>query len=213
MIAERYKGDTRIWGYDILNEPREDDYVYVPNGPLDWNGLAERVAKAIREIDPVMPIIVEPANWGSIAGLEVFKPVNVPGVIYSVHFYSPGQFTHQGVNGHKEGAVYPGEIAGSIWNKEKIRQCFTPVVEFQKKYNVPIYVGEFSAARYAPGAEKYVEDCISVFEENGWDWSYHAYREADVWDSERGPDKANKTRLDSAPIRDVLVKYMKLNKK
>ena len=55
---------------------------------------------------------------------------------------------------------------------------------FQLKYGARIYVGEFSAVRWAPGADRYLEDCISIFEEYGWDWSYHAFRESKTWDVE-----------------------------
>ncbi|HXP89452.1 MAG TPA: hypothetical protein VN931_00850, partial [Fibrobacteria bacterium] len=35
-----------------------------------------------------------------------------------------------------------------------------------------------------PGASRYLADCISLFEEYGWDWSYHAFREYQGWDLE-----------------------------
>ena len=53
---------------------------------------------------------------------------------------------------------------------------------------IHIYVGEFSAIRWAPGADNYLRDCIDIFEEYGWDWTYHAYREWDVWSVEHGSD-------------------------
>ena len=65
-----------------------------------------------------------------------------------------------------------------------------PVRDFQLAYNVHIYAGEFSAIRWAPGdsATQYLRDVIELFEEYGWDWSYHAYREWDGWSLEHGPD-------------------------
>ncbi len=47
-----------------------------------------------------------------------------------------------------------------------------------------IYVGEFSAIAWAPGADAYLRDCISLFEEYGWDWTYHAFREWAGWSVE-----------------------------
>ncbi len=63
---------------------------------------------------------------------------------------------------------------------------FESVREFQLAYNVHIYVGEFSAIRWAPGAAKYLSDCIDLFEEYNWDWTYHAFREWDGWSIEHG---------------------------
>ena len=34
-----------------------------------------------------------------------------------------------------------------------------------------------------------MKDCIELFEEFGWDWSYHAFREWSGWSVEHGQDK------------------------
>ena len=80
---------------------------------------------------------------------------------------------------------WPGTYRGQVWDKEFIRRELAPVLEFQRRHKCKIYVGEFSAAAWAPGAENYLRDCIELFEEYGWDWTYHAFREAPVWDVER----------------------------
>jgi hypothetical protein len=74
-----------------------------------------------------------------------------------------------------------------------------PAIEFQKKYNVHLYVGEFSAIRWAPNhsAHRYLKDCIDIFEAHGWDWSYHAFREFHGWSVEHGDD-----RQDTQPARE-----------
>lgn len=60
-----------------------------------------------------------------------------------------------------------------------------PVRDFQMRHKARIYVGEFSAVAWAEGADRYIADCIELFEEYGWDWSYHAFREWHGWDVER----------------------------
>ena len=70
---------------------------------------------------------------------------------------------------------------------------------FQEKYGAKIYVGEFSAVCWAPGAEKYLEDAISVFEEYGWDWTYHAFREWPGWSVEHQGQSDN----DLVPVADT----------
>ena len=57
--------------------------------------------------------------------------------------------------------------------------------EFQLRHGAKIYCGEFSAVAWAPGADQYLRDCIDMFEEYGWDWSYHAFREWDGWSVEK----------------------------
>ena len=186
-IARRYRGNKAVWGYDLLNEPVEG---VVADRLPDWHALAERAAKAVREIDPGHAIIVEPAQWGNPEGLEWFEPLGVPGVVYSVHMYQPHQFTHQGVGNDRTGINYPGAIGGRHVGKGQLRQALRPAVEYQRDYNVAIYLGEFSAVRWAPGrsACDYLRDVIDLAEEHGWDWAYHAFREWDGWSVEHGPD-------------------------
>jgi endoglucanase len=190
-MAKRYRGAKVIWGYDLANEPVEDAFA---EGCDDWQGLAERAAKAIRAIDPERTIIVEPANWGGPAGMSQLRPIDVPNVVYSVHMYNPGSFTHQGVFGEWTKKVsYPGETEGKMWDKAALEASLKPAVDFQKAFGVHIYVGEFSAIRWAPdgSAARYLKDCIDIFESHGWDWSYHAFREWSGWSVEHGPDKAD----------------------
>jgi len=190
-MARRYKDSRAVWGYDLANEPVEDA---VAESAADWQELAGRAARAVRAIDPKHAIIIEPAQWGDPKGLKELRPLDVPGVVYSVHMYLPHAFTHQGV--HDDGTkrwVYPGEIAGKHWDKAALEAALQPVVEFQQRYGVHIYMGEFSAIRWAPegSAYRYIKDLIEIFESRGWDWTYHAFREWSGWSVEHGEDRAN----------------------
>ena len=180
-IARRFKGNPAVWGFDLVNEP-------VCSKPtaagMDSLATQVRAAKAVRAIDPKTTIIIESENWDSPEAFAWLTPVNVPNVIYQVHMYVPHTYTHQGVNSPSAPITYPGIIDGKNYDKEALRKVLAPVREFQRAYNVHIYVGEFSAIRWAPGAEKYLSDCISIFDEYGWDWSYHAYREWPGWSVE-----------------------------
>lgn len=100
-----------------------------------------------------------------------------------------------------------------MWNKEKIRAVLAPVRKFQQKYNVPIYVGEFSVICWAPGAAQYLDDCISIFEEYGWDWTYHVFREWAGWSIEHDGVPWGLKKSDDNPRKQVLMKYLKRNSK
>ena len=158
---------------------------------MDSLATQVRAARAIRLIDPVTPILIAADQWDSPGAFTRLEPVAISNVVYQVHMYVPHSFTHQGVNNDRTGIAYPGATEGRAWDKEALRKVLQPVRDFQRAYNVHIYAGEFSAIRWAPGAERYLEDCISLFEEYGWDWSYHAYREWDGWSLEHGEDPGN----------------------
>ena len=189
MMARRYKGSPVVWGYDLVNEPIENA---VAEGLSDWNELAERTAKAIRKIDADHAIIVEPPQGGNPYGFDRFQPIDVPKVVYSAHMYLPHAFTHQGVWGDKTRWVYPGIIDGKMWDKAQLEVALKPVIDFQKTYGVHIYMGEFSAIRWAPdnSAYRYLRDVIDIFEKYGWDWSYHAFREWTGWSVEHSNEEA-----------------------
>lgn len=210
-IAARYKGNDVIWGFDLLNEP--DDSM-LSEECLDWNELALAAGKAVREIDPSRTLIIEPANWGNPDGFTRFVPIDLPRVVYSFHMYLPHAFTHQGVNGQATGFDYPGRIDNARWDKPALRQAMEPAVAFAKKYRVHMFVGEFSAIRDAPNASasRYLEDVTSIFEELGYDWTYHAYREWQGWSLEHeGPlDKPRKA-VEPTDRQRVITRWWKEN--
>ncbi|MCL2117734.1 MAG: glycoside hydrolase family 5 protein [Planctomycetaceae bacterium] len=213
VIASRFKGNKAVWAYDLLNEPCEG---IVPDGLMNWHQLATATAKRIRNIDPERAVIVEPAPWGSPDSLDWFEPLEgINNVVYSVHMYLPHKFTHQSVYDDIEPLNYPGEIDGKFWDKEQLRKALEPVFRFQKDYHAHIYLGEFSAIRWAPGdsAYRYLKDCIGIFEENDWDWAYHAFREWDGWSVEHTGPK-NATRLAESPTdrQLLLMEYFQLGR-
>jgi hypothetical protein len=204
-MARRYKDARTIWGYDLANEPVESA---AGEDLDDWQDLAERTAKTIRAIDPKRTIIVEPPQWGGPQGLRELRPLSVPNVVYSVHMYLPHAFTHQGVHGPGKAYLYPGEIEGKRWDKAQLEAALAPVAEFQRKYGVHIYIGEFSAIRWAPegSACRYLNDLIEIFEARGWDWSYHAFREWDGWSVEHGSDPKDHNRAKTPTDRQQLLR-------
>ncbi len=215
-LATRYKGHPAIWAYDLINEPVE---CRPAEAGMDYLATQTRAAKAIREIDPKTPIIIEALDWDSPRGYNELMPVPLPHIIYQVHMYEPGTFTHQGVHNTmgvgsgEAGIVYPGVISGIKYDKAKLKAVLKPVRDFQLAYNVQIYVGEFSAIRWAPGAAQYLSDCIDIFEEYGWDWTYHAFREWPGWSVEHeGPGNDTRPSADN-DRKQVLMKWFKLNKK
>lgn len=177
QLAEHYanRGDI-IYGYDLLNEPNPERQV--PGTPSDWNLLAKRITEAIREVDSEHTIIIESINYASPAAFIELKPTGDPNTIYSVHFYKPDPFTQQGSRGRPIGVSYPGTIDGKYWDKNRLAAELSYVLDFQRRYQVPILVGEFgtTALVSSESRREYLRDVIDMFEEYGFDWSYFAFR-------------------------------------
>lgn len=188
-IALRYRWHPAIWAYDLINEPVQ--LQPSPEGVNNWLDTQIAAARAIRAIDPDTAISITVDSWSSPNNFKWLAPVDIPNVIYQVHMYQPHEYTHQGVNNNwgaqsktRELIAYPGEINGEPFDAETLRQALEPVRQFQLDANAHIYVGEFSAVRWAPGASEYLQDLIDIFEEYGWDWTYHAFREWPGWSVE-----------------------------
>ena len=205
-IAKRFKGNPAVWGYDLINEP-----VQMRPAEFDYRNLQRMAAEAIRDIDPDTPIIFESNLWDAADTFRSLRPLEMSNVIYQVHMYQPLGFTHQ-FSGND--IAYPGKVGNAAWNKEMIRKHLQPVRDFQLRHNARIYVGEFSAIAWAPGAEKYLNDCIEIFEEYGWDWTYHAFREWDGWSVEHEAASPSdlKPAKEDTPRKKVLLKYFKRNR-
>ena len=184
--ATRFKGNADIiYGYDLCNEPVQHNEA-LPE--CDYWNLQRRAAEAIREIDPETPVIVEANNWDVPSNFSALSPLAITNVIYEVHVYNPIQYTHQGVFRPVDEPI-PYPCADKGWDKDYLRRILIPVRAFEKRHGAKIYVGEFSAAAWAPGADEYLRDCTDLFNEFGWDWTYHAFRESPCWSVEQeGPD-------------------------
>lgn len=218
-ITKRYKGNTVILGFDLMNEPPEDYEINdLNNGKtVDYWQIEISTIQVIREIDRERNIIYEVGNYDSPNEYNFFHPLNFQNIIYELHMYAPWTYTAQGVDNDKSGIIYPGMIDGIYYDKKTLRSILQPVRNFQLAYNAPIYVGEFSAVRWAPSAAKYIDDCISIFEEYGWNWTYHAYREWNGWDVEyeNGTSKHDKAKvsLTDTDRKKVLLKWFAKNNK
>ncbi len=214
-----------IW-FDLMNEPLSwNDF---PSYVKVWPRWAQAIINEIRKIDRRHPIVVEVGPGGLGWGFKDFPPLKDPyqPLIYSVHMYQPQEYTHQGI-GNIQGTDlaraylklqrhWPGtfgDSGGGLWDNKRLETELAPVREFQKRHGVRIYVGEFGVARWAPDAPAYLKALLEMFERYGWDWTYHAFRESDIWSLEHkndyGTNEISKILTDRAK---VMKKYLSRNR-
>lgn len=109
-IAERYRSEPLIAGYDIFNEPR-------PPNRVQWWVLSREIIETIREHDPDHLIFVDAVGYWE----DGFRPYEDPGVVYTIHFYRPFPVTHAGATWGADapvphGTCYPGDVlTGLDW--------------------------------------------------------------------------------------------------
>ncbi|MEN9354585.1 MAG: hypothetical protein RL318_1910 [Fibrobacterota bacterium] len=189
-IAQRYRDQEVVVGYDLANEPPEGNW---RESALLWNELADTLCRTIRSVDPETPIVVEPVlsdpeRFAQLRPIGSDRGWDLPDIVYSFHFYRPYTLTHQGIGPTFPplGATYPGTIDGIAYDSARLHESMRPAIEYQNRYRVPIYVGEFSCIRWAPqgSATKWLRDVTAILEHENWDWTYHAYREFHGWSIE-----------------------------
>jgi hypothetical protein len=111
-IANHYKNETIILGYDLLNEPIAHYFNTAELNPY-LEPVYKQITKAIRQSDKNHILFLGGAQWDSN-----FKPFGPPfdsKLVYTFHKY---------------------------WTKTTGTEVIQDYINFRDKYNVPIYCGE-----------------------------------------------------------------------
>lgn len=114
QLATRYADyDESMLYFEVQNEPHDafnDD-------PELLNDYLNSTVQLIRQTNPTRKILVGPNQWNGLSGLQHLElPPNDPNLILTMHYYSPGGFTHQGAEW-----VTDAPAAGSVdWDPSKM---------------------------------------------------------------------------------------------
>jgi endoglucanase len=163
-LAERYRGNPWVAGYDLLNEPSDPDGKQI-------NGFYRRLVSAIRRIDPDHIIFLE-GNRFSRDFFELGDPM--PNVVYALHNYA--------VPGFIDGSDYPGYTRGVYYDRSVLQQQFMESCQYMFENNTPIWVGEFGPV-YLGEREKdcmryqILRDQLSTYRQMETNWSLWTYKD------------------------------------
>ena len=181
-LAQHFQArGSELGAYVILSEP----VVQInekPIRPAIWPRVQQQIISEIRKYDKERYIVVTPGPGGLPSNYNEFRPLQAEKIIYGAHMYVPHAYTHQGINNRPSGYVYPGVIKFRMWNKNRLKKLLAPLKDFQIKHNLLVRIGEFSAVNGAQGAEQYLADLITLFDEYQWSWTYFSYKGTPFWD-------------------------------
>jgi endoglucanase len=163
-----YPNDKLI--FEVLNEPHGQI------SPELWNVYFADALAEIRKTNAKRPVLMGTAEYGGIAGIFKLVPPNDPNIIVSVHYYNPFNFTHQG-------ADWVGTDAknwlGTKWNdtqeeRDAVKSEVEALIDFSKRTNIPIHMGEFGAYSTADMASRarWTTYIARYFESIGFSWAY-----------------------------------------
>ncbi len=185
-LAQYYKDNKTVIGYDIVNEPNPADITL-------WNAYSKELTAAIRKHDTYHTIIVSAgAGADPFYGFKKFEPTGDSNTIYSIHMYKPHYFTHQGLDNPEWQQHYTYKTYNPNGpDRRVLLHELEGIDRFQKKYGLKtVYVGEFGSIAWEPSSVGYLKDVIQLFENRGWDWAYHSYREWEGWSLEHVGDRS-----------------------
>ncbi|KAL4747007.1 hypothetical protein BDW72DRAFT_209930 [Aspergillus terricola var. indicus] len=164
-IAERYKDNEWVAGYNPINEPADPSRTLLAP-------FYTRLEKAIRAIDPAHILFLDGNTYAM--EWEGFHEI-LPNSVYSIHDYS--------MMGFPEGELY----RGTREQDAKLRSQFLRKCDFNFQHNVPIWNGEFGPTYVFPGTPNEQEIMkarydlfrhqLEIYEEHGISWSVWTYKD------------------------------------
>jgi len=214
-IAQRYREEPWVAAYELINEPTPSA------SPQQWARLAQDLVDEVRQVDRNHLIIVDEitsvvdafGNFPEIDLNEPFLPlVNDDNVLYDFHFYLPPEYALQEDNGHSPdgGLRYPDEAfefryhSGTligVLNRDYLETLLVEKLEFQRKNNVPMNIGEFGPALRtflndnALGGIDYLQDLLTLFQRYDLNYQYFTYLKLyfEAWEYDQNPALRNVT--------------------
>ena len=164
QMAEHYKDYPDNVYFGVLNEPNGNLTPYL------WNYIMIDAWKIIRKSNPARTLVIGPGVWNGFNALEELKlPEADRNIIVEVHYYSPHRFTHQGVDGRDTLITW----LGTPEEKKAVEDDFAKAVSWGKKYNRPLFLGEFGVYKKADqeSAVRWLAFVREQMEESGMSWS------------------------------------------
>src|SRR3954454_5060537 len=116
-IADRYKGNAWVAGYNLMNEPADESRAVV--GPF-----YQRLAAAIRAVDPDHILLFDGNTYSTEFG---FFGAPLDNAVYTLHDYVPA-----------------GLGRADHYDPEAAEQKFLERSAYARETGTPIYVGEFA---------------------------------------------------------------------
>lgn len=220
-LSKRYSSSSDMIAFELLNE------VVDPEVKDIWNELAEQAVKVIRQNAPNTWILIGGHHNNSVTAIKDLKKPYDDKIVFNFHCYEPLIFTHQAaywVDGMTDDfkISYPKDLGeyekvtksqigeffsrliegydGVMCDHEFFKRYFEEAIEIAKKYDVPLYCGEYGVIDRADteGTLNWYRDINRAFKESGIARCAWSYKKMDF----------GITDTHYAPVFEELVKYL-----
>ncbi len=209
-IATRFGKESDTMAFELLNE------VVLKEVYKAWNAVAKKAVEHIRAIAPDTYIVIGGVNYNNVTSVALLDAPYDDKIVYNFHCYDPIIFTHQKAYWvenmtpdfelaypvsleelREKSKAFPKECTTAIYNErlttvgpQFFEELFAEALETAKKYNVPLYCGEYGVIELAPkeDTKRWLADIHSVFEKYGIGravWNYKG-KDFGIIDSDYG---------------------------
>jgi aryl-phospho-beta-D-glucosidase BglC (GH1 family) len=153
-LAERFRANAWVAGYNLLNEPADPSGAVV--GPFH-----DRLVAAVREIDADHIVFID-GNTYSTDFSAFGEPYE--NAIYACHDYA--------LDGMAFGGPYNGE-------PEPVEAKFLERTRYMRETGTPIWIGEFGPVYTGDDERRYqlLADQLAIYERHGAGWSLWTYKD------------------------------------
>lgn len=164
VIADRYKDEPWVAGYNPLNEP--SDVTGEVIGPF-----YTRLERAIRAVDPRHVLFLDGNRYSTDFSMFA-EPFD--NTVWTAHDYA--------LPGIAAVSRYPGETRGQHFDRDTVERTFLRRTEIMRSTGTPIWVGEFGPiytgdAGRVDGAYRLLQDQLEIYREHGASWSMWTYKD------------------------------------
>jgi endoglycosylceramidase len=184
-IAGRFRDDSGVAGYDIINEPHS-----FPLPPLRFDKdqlfpFYARAVQAIGDVDPNHLFFLENDMTGDLPTSVV--PLHASNLVYAAHVYT-GSLILPAFNGD------PAPLAAHI----------DELAKEAGQVPAPLWIGEFSINTSQAHAPAYIADILDDMDAHGAGWAWWQWREAGGW----GVRSADGNRVNETLLRLLARPYL-----
>jgi endoglucanase len=163
-IADRYRDEPAIAGYNPLNEPADPSDAAI--GPF-----YDRLERAIRRVDHRHVLFLDGNRY---AGDFSMFGDPLPNTVYATHDYA--------LPGIAAGSRYPGDTRGEWFDRSVVEQTFLRRTEYMRRTGTPIWIGEFGpvyTGQPALDAARYqlLRDQLDIYQAHGASWALWTYKD------------------------------------
>nr|WP_232523536.1 cellulase family glycosylhydrolase [Nocardioides sp. MAH-18] len=163
-IADRYRGNAWVAGYNPVNEPAD----------VHGDSLApfyRRLEAAIRAVDPEHVLFLDGDRYSTQFD-HLGDPL--PNCVYTAHDYA--------LPGFVDGGPYPGESRGEYVDRDRVEETFLARTSYMRETGTPIWVGEFGPVYTGDpdlDEQRYrlLEDQLEIYDRHGASWALWTYKD------------------------------------